>query len=223
MKQYWQIPGPSKAPQGLCVAFYKYDGSNIRAEWTKKRGWYKFGSKHVLLDETNEILGPSIEVFKRTYGESLEKTFLDDKEMRTVENITVFFEFFGPNSFAGYHVPEDEKKVVLFDVNVHKKGFLLPRDFIKKFGHLEIAEVVYEGNFGPAFVKDVWEGKYNVTEGVVAKGIITGKKSNEQHGLWMAKAKTKAWIDELRNRAILNPSLVRELEDNLKEQESNGG
>lgn len=218
MKQYWQIPGPSKAPQSPCVAFYKYDGSNIRAEWSKKRSWYKFGSKHVLLDETNPILGPAIDVFKRTYGESLEKTFLDNKEYRSAENITVFFEFFGPNSFAGYHVPEDEKKVVLFDVNVHKKGFLLPRDFLKNFGHLPIAEVVYEGNFGPAFVKDVWEGKYDVGEGVVAKGIIIGKKSNEQHGLWMAKAKTKAWIDELRKRAILNPSLIRELDDNLKEQ-----
>ena len=37
MKQYWEIPGPSRAPNEPCIAFRKEDGSNFRAEWLSGR------------------------------------------------------------------------------------------------------------------------------------------------------------------------------------------
>lgn len=57
MKDYPSIPGSSKAPQLPCIAFKKYDGSNIRAEWSKKRGWYKFGTRTQLIDKTDLVFG----------------------------------------------------------------------------------------------------------------------------------------------------------------------
>jgi len=220
MKTYWEIQGPNKAPQGPCIAFYKYDGSNIRVEWSRKKGlacpWVKFGSRNVLIDGTHP-LGAAINVFFDTYGEDLDKAIRKNKLFNGVKIVTVFCEYYGPNSFAGLHEDGDDMKVTLFDVNLHKKGFLLPRDFLKCFGHLDIAEVVYEGNFGPEFVKDVRDGKYPVKEGVVAKGVRAGKK-NPQHSLWMAKAKTKWWMDTLKQKSRESDVFRQALADNMKEQ-----
>ena len=44
MKEYPKIPNSKDFPLGQCITFEKYDGSNIRAEWTKKKGFHKFGT-----------------------------------------------------------------------------------------------------------------------------------------------------------------------------------
>lgn len=41
-------------------AFDKLDGSNIRAEWNSKRGFYKFGTRNQLMDEKTDPWGQSI-------------------------------------------------------------------------------------------------------------------------------------------------------------------
>ena len=79
MKQYPHIVGPSKAPREHCIAFYKYDGSNVRFEWSKKRGWYKFGTRTQLIDENVEIFGQAIPVFKNTLAEGIEKVLRDEQ------------------------------------------------------------------------------------------------------------------------------------------------
>jgi hypothetical protein len=216
MKTYWKISGPNKAPKSYCTAFYKYDGSNIRIEWSKKKGWHKFGSRNVLIDETS-FLGESISLFQNTYAEDLSKIIKDNKIFRGADSVTAFCEFYGEKSFAGYHEPGDEMKIILFDMNINKKGIMPPRDFIKTFGKLEIPEVIYEGIFGPAFVQDIKDGKYTVKEGVVAKGVNQNKKKS-QHSLWMAKVKTKWWIDELKNKALKDAKLSSVLQDNMQEQ-----
>ena len=108
MKDYWSIQGPRNAPHEDCIAFDKLDGQNIRVEWSKKRGWYKFGSRNVLLDENQPYLGQAIELFHAKYGESLIKAILDFKEWKVwgVEKtgVTVYCELWGPSSFAGWHV-----------------------------------------------------------------------------------------------------------------------
>jgi len=38
-------------------SFIKYDGSNLRFCWNRKRGWYKFGSRNVMIDKNTPILG----------------------------------------------------------------------------------------------------------------------------------------------------------------------
>jgi len=217
MKEYPSIIGPNKAPREHCIAFYKYDGSNLRVEWTKKRGFYKFGSRHVLIDESS-ALGNAITVFKERYAEALEKTFRDNKLFRDALNITIFGEYFGENSFAGQHEETDKKEVIIFDVNIHKKGLLSPREFIKTFGHLKIPTVVYEGNFNESFIQDVKDGKYPVQEGVVAKGTFSNRRP--PHNLWMAKCKTKWWMDKLKQKAIEKPDVFGQVfKENINEQE----
>jgi hypothetical protein len=216
MKQYLEIQGPNKAPRQYCIAFDKYDGSNIRAEWTRKRGWDKFGSRKVLMDKSHP-LGDAIDIFLNTYGDDLEKIFKKDKLFRNCQNVTVFGEYFGPNSFAGWHDPDDEKEVVMFDVSIHKKGMMSPRDFVKMFGHLKIPKIIYEGNFNESFIQDVKDGKYPVIEGVVVKGNLPHGKP--PHNLWMAKVKTKTWLDKLKVEAVEHPERFKnQLIDNVMEQ-----
>lgn len=217
MKQYWEIPGPSKAPKEHCIAFRKLDGSNIRYEYSKKRGWYKFGARHRMIDKSDEQFGDAISLFLNRYGDSIPKIIKDDKKYRGVTNFVAYCEYFGPSSFAGWHKEDEEKEVILFDIWIHKKGFVLPRDFVNDFGSLKTPDVIYEGNFNTQFVEDVKNGKYLVGEGVVAKGVIKGIK-NTPNGIWMAKVKTKAWIEELKRRYKDSIEFRKALEDNLKEQ-----
>ena len=125
MKQYLEIQGPNKAPRENCIAFYKHDGSNIRVEWSRKRGWYKFGSRTCLIDGTHP-LGDAIDIFLNTYSDDLEKIFKKDKLFRNCQNVTIFSEYFGPNSFAGQHEEDDPKEIVVFDISIHKKGIMSP-------------------------------------------------------------------------------------------------
>lgn len=227
MKEYFSIPGPSKAPNLPCIAFYKYDGSNIRAEWSKKRGWYKFGTRHQMLSETCPLFGGAISLFLNTLSDNIIKVINDNKDYSGVDNITVFCEYFGDSSIGMYHDWDELKskgKMVLFDISIYKRGFVLPRNFVKHFGHLDnVAQVVYEGNFNKQFVQDVWEGKYPVKEGVVAKGVQPCK-GKEEHGLWLVKCKTKWWFDALdeKYKSIDNEEYKQKwkklLEENKQEQ-----
>jgi hypothetical protein len=218
MKDYPEIPGPSKAPQGPCIAFHKYDGSNLRFEWSKKRGWYKAGIRSGLIDASHPDFGCALHAFQEQQAEGIEKVLRDNKNYIGIQNVVVFCEFLGPSSFAGWHDWKEPKELILFDVDIIKKGFVLPRDFLKDFGHLRIAEPVYEGNFNKEFVEKVKDGHFPVGEGVVAKGVLASK--NPVHGLWRAKVKTKAWLAELAKRVQENPKFFgKTLADNAIEQE----
>lgn len=189
MKLYPSIQGSSKAPRKQCIAFYKYDGSNLRSEWNKKTGWSKFGTRKRLFDESDPDFGPAIEIFHNTLAKDLENVFA--KKYRDDRNITVFMEFFGDKSFAGQHVQDDPKKLILIDVNIYKKGFVAPREFVKNFKDVASAEVVYEGNLNEEFINDVRIGNYKVDEGVICKG-------GSGHDLWMCKIKTDAYLEKLK-------------------------
>lgn len=201
MKDYPHIQGPTKAPQEPCIVFLKYDGSNLRFEWTKKNGWYKFGTRNHLFEVGSDVYGPAIDIFKAKYGDQLVEVFNSDKMFRGIDTVTVFCEWFGAKSFAGLHEPDDPKDLVLFDVNPLKKGFLSPRQFVNLFGHLPVAEVVTEANFGPQLIDQIRHGKIDLTskfsirqpipEGVVCKG-------GEGHKLWRAKIKTDAYREALK-------------------------
>jgi hypothetical protein len=221
MKTYWSIPGPKDCPIGNpCIAFKKLDGSNIRAEWKRKSGWHNFGTRHRILDPQEKPFGAAIECFMSRYAEPLEKFIRDHKVYRSADNVVAFCEFFGPSSFAGWHDDSESKEVILIDLNIHKRGIMPPREFLDSFSHLPIPEVVYEGNFNRSFIQDVREGKYGLNEGVVAKGLMPGKKP--PHSLWMAKAKTQWWLDELKRRAAVQPEVFGSaLSDNLREQTEN--
>jgi len=190
MKTYPTILGPSKAPKKPCIAFYKYDGSNLRWEWQRKRGWHKFGTRRRLFDHTDEQFKDAIPLFFETQADQI--LAVVKKKYRDAQKVIVFTEYVGPNSFAGQHEPGDEMKLVLFDVNIHTKGLVGPREFLKNFGRLEnVAEVVYEGNLNEQFIDDIRHSRYPVNEGVVCKG-------GSGHNLWMRKIKTLKYYKRLK-------------------------
>lgn len=199
MKKYPSIPKVLDKFIGKdCIGFKKYDGSCIASEWHKNQGWYKWATRGHLFDKTDKTFGCAVDIFA-SQAELLEKAIRDNYPK--AESAIVFMEFLGPNSFAGLHDPgilqvenNNPKELILFDVNIHKRGFVSPLDFVSKFGHIRSAEVVYQGKLTEDFIKDVKEGKYPVDEGVVCKGMIN---PNNSHSLWMCKIKTWDYLAKI--------------------------
>ena len=186
---YWGLP---------IVAFDKLDGSNLRFEYSHKRGFYKFGSRNVMIDETNEQFGFAIKLFKDKYEEGLTKIF-KSKEYRHVLSFVCFAELIGTKSAFGQHeFGNDEFDIVLFDISQYKKGFIPPRQFIKDFGHLGIPKIVYEGNLNMEFVQRVKNNEFDLSEGVICKGVTKTKKG--QDNIYSCKIKTNDWFDRMRAR-----------------------
>ena len=195
MQQFPSIASYKKFSNQSCIAFDKLDGSNVRFEWSKKRGWYKSGTRRQMLDETHPHMGEAPAIFLNKYGENLERIFNDNKEYKKKDSFTVFGEFFGSNSFAGVHEQYDDFDVVIFDVWIYKVGMIGPREFVKQFGHLHIPDIIYEGNLNVKFVKSVRRNDYDLKEGVICKWGSTGKWKKDVN---MCKIKTQQYIDRVK-------------------------
>jgi len=96
MKSYLSIPhfiAPGRKKNELhstldITAFDKLDGSNIRAEFSSKKGFYKFGSRKILLDENSKPLGKAIELIQDTYAKGLGEVFKDQRWDNMLGTIT---------------------------------------------------------------------------------------------------------------------------------------
>jgi hypothetical protein len=219
---YPSIEGPTFAFLGApCIAFEKYDGSNLRFFWDQKRGWHSSGTRYRWFQAATPTFGPAVEQFQRQFARGILEAHCRFKEYRGVREVVAFCEFFGPGTFAGLHAEGGPNQLVLFDVYLPGRGFVPPKDFVAHFGHLRTARVVYEGPFSRPFIEDVRAGKYPVGEGVVAKGLHSCRQRKCQAGqeVWMAKVKRRAWLDELARRAGASEDLRQEYEQNLREQQ----
>lgn len=172
--------------------FGKIDGSNIRAEWARNRGWYKFGRRNGLLDDSNPILLEAPGLIFEHYADDLARIFTANRWDRVIS----FFEFAGPSSFAGNHTKEPHS-VTLFDVSVHPKGLLEPNPFLKLFGDLPagVAPFLCHGNFTDDIQKQIEDSTLPGMpfEGVVAKGSYVSPGMP-----LMFKYKSRAWLDKLK-------------------------
>ncbi len=196
MKQYPSIS--SNIHYGKPVyMFPKYDGSNVRAEWSRKNGFYKFGRRNGLLDDSNPTLAREVEPLVREIWEGpLTEVFKKER----LDKATVFFEFWGPNSFAGYHAEEDHKLSIL-DISADKKGFLEPKSLLQILRPIdkvvELPEVIFYGNFTHEIQEQVSAGEFPGMsfEGVVAKGsyISPGMPL-------MFKWKSLNWLKKLKEK-----------------------
>lgn len=173
--------------------FDKLDGSNIRAEWAPKKGFSKFGSRTQLLTPDQAALYPSIDQFKGKYAEELEERFRRAKYERAI----VFFEWVGPNSFAGSHPdPVDQMDSVVIDIAVYKKGILPPDEFIDIMDGLDKPKFLHRGYIN----EDMFQSVRNRTlPGMTFEGVIgKGKFSQAAGGPIMFKIKSNDWLNKLK-------------------------
>lgn len=212
MKSYPSILGISRSsrkdncPIGReCYAFAKYDGSNIRAEWSRKKGWYKFGTRRTMFDARTPFWNQVIPLWHEQLDPFLNKVFNTPK-YRKIPSFTVFAEFFGEKSFAGQHVDDDPKRLIVIDVNPFKQGFISPEQFVWDFSDPCTAELVYDGYLNEEFIEMVRDGKLGTFEGVMAKG-------GEGHDIWMRKIKNRAWIEKVKSQYPSNWQEFHDSED----------
>lgn len=169
-------------------AFDKLDGSNIRAEWTAKNGFKKFGSRTQIID-TSSPFGVAIDLIKSKY----EKDLSDISKENRWQEAVFFFELFGPSSFAGTHNFQEKLDVVLFDVNVFKHGLISASNFIKIFDSIETAKCLYNGKVNNEFVQQV---KNSSLAGMTCEGVVCKGMSNNHPVSF--KIKSQAWLDKLK-------------------------
>ena len=201
MKSYPTIS--TKLERTNVVVFDKLDGSNIRAEWSSKKGFYKFGSRRQLIDRNHPILGESIDLIVEDYQEQLSSIFSAKKWERAV----AFFEFYGDNSFAGSHKVE-EHEVTLIDVNVYKRGMIEPLHFIELFEEVGITEVLHKGVLTEDLVTSVKNG---TLEGMTFEGVVCKYHNQKNKVVKMFKIKNRHWINSLKEMCDGNDALFRRL------------
>nr|WP_309731355.1 hypothetical protein [Chamaesiphon sp. OTE_75_metabat_556] len=113
MLYYPKIPGSRNCPDGQCIAFEKYDGTNLHWDWDRDFGWHAFGTRRDVFNLTavgieafqhkHQHLRECIEVFQQIWAIELERVFNDNPQYQAVQAIKVFGEFLGTNFFAGLH------------------------------------------------------------------------------------------------------------------------
>lgn len=185
-------------------AFDKLDGSNIRAEWNKKKGFYKFGTRTQLMDEKTMPFGQAIPLLKDKYERDLAMIF----EERGWRDAICFFEYWGQDSFAGAHNFEKPMDIILIDVNPYKEGILPPTQFIKYFGHLDTAKVLYEGQVSVELFDKV---KQSTLPGMTGEGVVC-KGCNEKTRMpVMFKIKSQAWLNRLKEYCKGDEALFNKL------------
>jgi len=183
-------------------AFDKIDGSNIRAEWSRKRGFYKFGARNRLLGEDEPIIGEAIKLIQDKYDESLSRIFRRERLQRAV----AFFEFAGEHSAFGQHYEKEPHDTVLIDAAFFKEGIMDPGDFVRTFENVHTAPMLYHGKANSEFVNMVRQRTLDgmTFEGVVCKAMVRRK-------MVMFKIKSLDWIAKLREYCAGDMKLFEEL------------
>lgn len=211
MKTYQSIPYVDESPDlskldsnAMFYVFDKLDGSNIRSEWNRKRGFDKYGTRARLLGVDDEIFGEAIPLINNKFVEPLHEVF----KRAGYERVTCYFEFFGPNSFAGWHADEAHE-VRIIDIEIYKKGILHPKDFCKLTHNLPRAELVTTVPRSQVreIKEEVWNGGL---KGVTFEGVVM-KGPKILHHPVMVKAKSKAWISRLKDKCRGDEELFKQL------------
>jgi hypothetical protein len=158
------------------IAFDKIDGSNLRFEYSHKQGFYKFGTRKLMIDRNSKPFGFAIDLFLDKYNDSLTKIF-ESKKYNKILSFVVYTELAGKKSSFGQHDFEnDEFDITLIDIEQYKYGYVYPEIFIKDFEHTGIPKVIYEGKLTEDFIKKIKDNEFTLQEGVVCKGITQSKK-----------------------------------------------
>ena len=80
---YPKIPDSSAKFSGRCIAFNKYDGTNLHWNWEPELGWYGFGARRTQFDLDDQgiaefnahhkgLLSEAPDIFRRDLADPLE-------------------------------------------------------------------------------------------------------------------------------------------------------
>jgi|ERR1700722_1625389 len=206
---YPKIPGCEEFWPAKCIAFEKYDGTNLSWVWSKDKGFYAFGTRRDRYDLSEEGVAefrtehPGLEdapdLFHKSYAHLdniiREKYGPRSEGADSSGDVIIYTEFLGDKSFAGSHVQDDPKRLILIDIKTDW-GFIDPDEFCEDFRNIEkegyhFPRILYSGKYIGQLAVDIREGKYNVQEGAVIKGVA--------HGIvYMAKVKSNAYGQKLK-------------------------
>jgi len=203
-------------------AFNKLDGQNFCVKYNARTKQFSdFGSRKCNVDETNEMFGPAVIFFKEKVENILRpiiKKYTGKGEIfNGADELTFYFEWYGDNSFAGFHQEGDELRLALIDVNIKKKGYIEPKQFYEMFSGvdgLEIPDLIYRGKLNNEFIDSIYNNDWNnpecqypsVKEGVVCRRSTLLKG----HRMPKVKIKTKWWLDKIHEK--FSSDLWKELE-----------
>ncbi len=196
MKQYSSIGTydyrDHTSREGIYV-FDKLDGSNVRCEVDKKGNILQYGKRHGLLDDQTPFLIEAKDLIAAKYGPH----FKDLMSKNKWEFATFYFEFLGKSSYCGRHFDEPHD-VVLFDIDVYKKGVLPPDVFVEVTKVLHTAKLLCITTLDVNLYNKVFNDQVDgVTfEGVICKGPIDKKTKKP----FMVKLKTSKWYSMVRER-----------------------
>lgn len=203
MKAYPSIDTRVAAGEPLIV-FDKLDGSNIRAEWEPRRGFFQFGTRHRVIDASAPVFGEAVGLCRAGHAEALHAVFMARKWRHAV----AYFEFHGPGSFAGEHADEPHT-LTLFDVAADKRGLLEPTTFLDLFaGAVPTPRVLHRGPVDDELVARVRASELAglTFEGVVCKGAYASPGLPR-----MFKIKTQRWLERLRVKCGADEALFERL------------
>lgn len=194
MKAYPSI-GTLIDPTQSYHVFDKLDGSNLRAEWTPKLGFHRFGSRTQLLTSEQTVLYPAIAAFLSAYGDALHERFAQARFAQAI----AFFEYAGPHSFSGQHAdPPEAMTPTLFDIAAHRKGLLPPEAFLALADGLHTPKLLHQGLIDDDFITAV---RTRMLPGMTFEGVIgKGPYLQRLGGPVQFKLKSQDWLDRLRHQ-----------------------
>jgi len=192
-------------------AFNKLDGQNLCVKYNSRRKEFTdFGSRKCNVDETSEQFGDAVKFFKNNISEKLLEIIGKNSGKKCLfngaEEITFYFEWYGENSFAGFHQQGDEMHLALIDVNIKKKGYIEPKAFYELFSEsdIETPELIYKGKLTDEFIKSInsndWTSE-NPGYPTVKEGVVC-RRSTLMKGQRMPKVKIKTdwWLSKLHDK-----------------------
>jgi len=193
-------------------AFNKLDGQNFCARYSPKlKTFNMYGSKTQNVDETSEQFGSAVKYFKEFMHDPIRDIIIKNSKkgdvFNSVEEITVFCEWYGENSFSGFHVEGDELRLSLIDIFLKKRGYIEPKPYYNLFnGVVELPELIYKGKLTAEFIYSIQNNDWtdpNCQYPTVKEGVVC-KRSTLMRGQRMPKCKIKTnwWLTELKNRYV---------------------
>ena len=173
---YPKIPGSSKAPFRRCVAFEKYDGTNLHWVWDWELEWHAFGTRRDRYDldssgvdafnAAHVELEEAADIFRASLATPLANWIRSDPSNKGREVIVFTERSWAVNLLPGSTSSVMKNDLLLIDVAIDGQ-MLPPEHFVNNFSELPIAKVIYRGKLTGRFAEDVRSGKYSVAEGVV--------------------------------------------------------